>query len=43
MELASENASALDNFQLEEIPTKMILVEPRSGDDISLIAYHAGK
>jgi hypothetical protein len=38
-----ENASTLDNFALEDIPPKMILIDPNVGDDIHLIAYHAGK
>ena len=41
----SENASqALDNFQIEDIPTKMILVDPVNAErDINLIVYHSGK
>lgn len=36
------NSSALDNFQLEDIPPKMILVNPFNDErDISLIAYHS--
>lgn len=34
---------SLDNFQIEEIPTKMILVNPNDpNNDINLIVYHAG-
>ena len=32
-----------DNFVLEDIPPKMILIDVNAHDDISLIVYHAGK
>jgi len=38
------NNSALDNFQLEEVPTKMILMNPTNEEgDVNLIVYHSGK
>ena len=38
-----QNSSALDNFQLEDVPTKMILVNPYNDErDVNLIVYHSG-
>jgi len=37
------NSSALDNFQIEDVPPKMILVNPYNDEkDINLIVYHSG-
>lgn len=35
--------ASLENFQLEEIPTKMILVEQRHSEDTHVIAIHSGR
>ena len=33
----------LDNFAIEDIPTKMLLVDPSTSDrEINLIVYHSG-
>ena len=37
------NSSALDTFQIDEVPSKMILVNPYNDErDINLIVYHSG-
>jgi hypothetical protein len=35
--------TGLDNFAMEEIPSKMIMVDPTNHKDINLIVYHSGK
>lgn len=38
------DASALlENFQLEDIPPKMILIDQKISEETHLIAYHNGK
>ena len=34
---------AIDNFNIDEIPPKLILVDPRQNEDTNLIVYHSGK
>jgi hypothetical protein len=42
--MSDHNNSALDNFQIEDVPSKMILVNPYNDErDINLIVYHSGK
>jgi hypothetical protein len=36
----SELDAGLENFQLEDIPTKMILIDQKVSEDTHLIAYH---
>ena len=37
------NSSALDNFQIEDVPSKMILLNPYNDEkDVNLIVYHSG-
>ena len=38
-----ESTASLENFSLEDLPTKMIIVDQKIAEDIHLIAYHAGK
>jgi len=39
-----QDVSALDNFQLEDVPAKMILLNPHNDErDVNLIVYHSGK
>lgn len=38
-----ESTASLENFNLEDLPTKMILVDQKSAEDTHLISYHAGK
>lgn len=37
-----ESTASLENFNLEDLPTKMILVDQKSAEDTHLISYHAG-
>lgn len=39
---SENNTSALDNFQIEDVPAKMILVNPYNDErDVNLIVYHS--
>ena len=38
-----ESVNSLENFLLEEIPAKIILIDQRQSEDTHLIAYHSGK
>lgn len=40
---ADNSIISLENFQLEDLPLKAILVDPKSADDTHLIVYHSGK
>jgi len=42
-ELRGGDENILENFALEEIPTKMILVDQRATEDTHMIVYHNGK
>jgi hypothetical protein len=35
-----DHVTSLENFAIEEIPTRMILVDQKTSDDTHLIAYH---
>ena len=37
------DSEAIDNFHIDKIPQKVILVDPRQNEDTQLIVYHAGK
>lgn len=41
--LKDESLENLDNFALEDIPTKMILVDQKYTENTHLIVYHNGK
>ena len=38
-----ESTASLENFSLEDLPSKMIIVDQKTAEDTHLIAYHAGK
>lgn len=38
----SIDSNTLENFALEEIPPKIIIIDQKSSDDTHLIAYHSG-
>ena len=38
----SPDVNSLENFQLEDIPTKMILVEQKTSEETHMIVYHSG-
>lgn len=40
---AADVSVSFENFNFEELPAKMILVDPKSTEDTHLIVYHAGK
>lgn len=42
-ELRGGDENILENFAIEEIPTKMILVDQRASEDTHMIVYHHGK
>jgi hypothetical protein len=42
-ELRGGDDNILENFAIEEIPTKMILVDQRASEDTHMIVYHHGK
>lgn len=37
------NPDGGDNFMLEDIPTKMILVEQKTSEETHMVVYHNGK
>ena len=37
------NPDGGDNFMLEDIPTKIILVEQKTSEETHMIVYHNGK
>lgn len=39
----NDTSALLENFQLEEIPPKMILIDQKVSEETHLIAYHSGK
>ena len=38
----SPDVNSLENFQLEDIPSKMILVEQKTSEETHMIVYHSG-
>ncbi len=42
MNPADTSIISVDNFSIEELPLKMILVDPKISDETSLIVYHSG-
>ena len=40
---ADTSIISLDNFSLEDLPLKAILVDPKAAEDTHLIVYHSGK
>jgi len=38
-----ESSASLENFTLEDLPVKMLLVDQKSTDETHIIAYHSGK
>ena len=38
-----ESVNSLENFVLEDIPAKIILIDQRQSEDTHVIAYHSGK
>ena len=37
-----EEENVLETFAIEEIPTKMILVDQKAAEDAQMIVYHSG-
>lgn len=42
MNAADTSIISLDNFSLEDLPMKAILVDPKATEDTHLIVYHSG-
>lgn len=38
-----EGIESLENFTLEDVPTKMIMLDQKQAEDTHLIVYHSGK
>jgi hypothetical protein len=43
VEEVSPDVNSLENFLIEDIPTKMILIDQRTSEETHMVVYHNGK